>query len=684
VSQKYPHLLSPLKVGNTVFKNRLTAAPSRPHFIQGPEPYPADSAIAHFANKARNGAAVVTCTGLRSAQTMASYYQPQKWEHHPSDFNPERTWFMLGGHGAGYNAEDRRCQHYLAQMSEAIHFYGSKASMSIGAYVPPQYDVSTGIPTHAVYGDGATARVGEEIPAELLDGIADEYAHQAALLKECGFDMVFLHMSYRGGFLGRFLSPLTNRRADEFGGSLENRARFPLMVADRIKQRCGRDFLIEATMSGSDPEPGAKLLCETGLPDIPGLTLEDAVQYARMFTGHIDLLILKAPQIDHAHPTGFNPERTPFLYMAEAVKKSGAGIKVGTSGGYQDLDICEDIIASGKADFIAMARSWISNPDYGRLAYEGRGEDVVPCLRCNGCHVSSYFDPWSSTCAVNPVWGIEHRVDRLVSPPTEPKKVAVIGGGPAGMEAALVAAGRGHDVTLYEKSGALGGLLKTTDGVSFKWPQRDFKNYLVRQVGKNRNIKVHLNTEVTPEMLKKEKYDAVLAAVGSEPIVPDIPGVGGKNVVYAPNVYGREDALAKDVVVIGGGEVGVETGMHLAEKGHNVTLLEMTEMLARDAVPIHYYSMFREAWEKLPNFKPILRARATAIGPDGVTYQDAEGQEHTVKAGSVVIAVGMKARSDQALKFYGAGDRFSMIGDCTRAGNIQKVMRSAFSTASTI
>jgi 2,4-dienoyl-CoA reductase-like NADH-dependent reductase (Old Yellow Enzyme family)/thioredoxin reductase len=684
VSKKYQNLLSPIKVGNVVFKNRMTASPSKPHFIQGPEPYPTDSVITHFANKAKNGAALVTCTGIRPASAMASYYQPQKWEPHPSDFNPERTWFMLGGHGAGYDAYDGRCQNYLAQLSEAIHFYGSKASMGIGAYVPPQYDVSSGIPSIAVYGDGSASKVGEEIPVELLDGIADEYALQAALLKQCGFDMVFLHMSYRAGFLGRFLSPLTNRRTDQYGGSLENRARFPLMVADRIKEKCGKDFLIEASMSGCDPEPGTKFLCESGLPAIPGVTLEDAIKYAKMFTGHIDLLILKAPQIDHAHPTGFNPERTPFFYMAEAIKKSGAGIKVVTSGGYQDLDICEDIIASGKADFIAMARSWISNTDYGGLAYEGRGEDVVPCLRCNGCHVSSYFDPWSSTCAVNPTWGIEHRVDRLIKPPTRKKKVAVIGGGPAGMEVALVAADRGHQVTLYEKSGALGGLLKTADGVSFKWPQRDFKNYLVRQIGKNKNVKVRLNTEVNPEMLKKEKYDAVLAAVGSEPIVPDIPGGGGKNVVYAKDVYGHEAALAKDIVVIGGGEVGVETGMHLAEKGHNVTLLEMTDMLARDAVPIHYYSMFREAWEKLQNFKPILRARATAIGPGSVTYIDADGAEHTVKAGNVVIAVGMKPQHDLALKFYGAGDRFYMIGDCSGAGNVQKVMRSAFSTASTL
>jgi len=390
MSQKYQHLLSPLKIGNIVFKNRMGASPSRPHFIQGPEQYPTDALITHYANKARNGASYVTCGGAMSVteyvvRNLQTVYGPGKEplpvadSGHKTEAKPMQALGNLP-HSIGFDSADPNVQHYLCQLAETIHFYGAKASMAIMGIVPPQYDVSSGIPSHATYGDGSMRRTGIEIPAELLDGIADNFALQAALMKDMGFDMVFLHMSYRATILGRCLSPLTNKRKDKYGGSLENQARFPIMVADHIKQKCGKDFMIEASISGIENYPG-------------GLTLKDTVEYARMFAGHIDLLQVRASDIDPSHPTSFNPEHTPYLYLTEAIKKSGAKIAAVTIGGYTDLDDCEEAIASGKADFIGMARSWISNPNFGRLAYEGRGEDVVPCLRCNKCHKSSYADP---------------------------------------------------------------------------------------------------------------------------------------------------------------------------------------------------------------------------------------------------------------------------------------------------
>lgn len=644
---KYSNLLSPIKVGNVVLRNRIIATPCGPAFIQGPESWPTEGFITHYANKAKGGAAVVVCKGNSPILTLEL------------------------GHGSMLDIYSEPNQHYFAQMADAVHFYGAKASMLI---LPPMkmvhgYDASTGVDSEYVYGDGSVITQGKEAPVELLEKVADSYAQEALLAKGLGFDMCFIHMAYRLMFPGRFFSPISNRRTDEFGGSVENRTRFPLMICERIKKACGEDFLIEISISGEEQLPG-------------GVTIEDSMKFAKLAEGKVDLLQIRGTSIDPSQPTYLNLDETPHLKSAEAIRSVDTKVKVVLVGGAHDFDTCEEVIKKGKADFIGGARSWISDPDWGQKAYEGRNEDVVPCLRCNKCHQAKPND-WLSVCSVNPVWGLEHKIERMIAPPKEKKRVAVVGGGPAGMEAALIASQRGHDVTLYEKTGKLGGQLNAGDIPAFKWTVRNFKEYLIRQINKSK-IRVMFNTEATPEMLKRENYNVVLAALGADVVKPPIPGIENDHVFYAPDVLGKEESLKKDVVIIGGGEVGVETGLHLAQTGYTVTLLEMLDELAPDCVPIHFRTLFVEAWENQKGFSYILNARCTEIENDKVIYVDPRGKSREIRAGSVVVATGMKARTDLALKFYTTANCFHMIGDCNKVGSIQSAMRSAFSIASTL
>ena len=642
----YPHLLSPIRVGNHILKNRMITPPSKPHFIQGPEHYPS-TIIDHYAQRARNGAALITVDGTH--------------------LSPD-----CGPHMFAWDGTDPNVQHYMAQLADAIHFYGSKANGVIMAFAPRGYDVSAGVPTHYVVGDGSKPRYDcKEMTHEMIDDFIAECVRLAKVQKEAGFDGVYIHMAYRGVIPGRFLSPMTNKRTDEYGGSFENRIRFPLRLCREIKQACGRDFIIEASISGHDPDPS-------------GWTLEDSCRFAKAAQGCIDILQLRAPEIDPNHPTGFSLNPTPWLYMAEAVKASNPGILISTVAGYMDPRVNEEIIASGKADLISMARAFVSNPEYGKLVYEGRPQDIVPCIRCNKCHRSSDSDPWMSVCSVNPAWAMDHRLDKLIVKPERSRRVGIVGGGVSGMEAAIVCAERGHQVTIYEKTGKLGGLLNHADDVDFKWPLRDFKNFMVRKVSENPNITIKLNTTATVEQLNADANEVVLAAVGSEPISIPVPGIDGEQVVNAIDVYGREGELDENVVVIGGGDIGTETGLHLARLGHKVTVIEMKDMLAPESYRVHYYSMFMDACESEPNFTSLLECRVTKVTPEGVYYADKEGNEHLAACGSVVLAAGMRGKLDEAFAFSTAGKQFYAIGDCLKAGSVQKCMRSAYDIANTI
>ena len=651
---KYPLLLSPLDLGNGILlRNRIMAAPGTVTIGQGAENWPTEIIIQNYANKARSGAAVVCCKGRSSAINTD---------------NPHRS---------DLDIFDPRAQHYFAQMSDAVRSNGARASIALPTpyELVGDYDVSTGVPSEFVPGDGSYVKYGKEAPKDLLERISDFYAHEAATAKMLGFNGCYIHMAYRIMFPGRFLSPHSNIRTDEYGGCVENRVRFPLEICKKIKDACGKDFLIEVTCSGEEPEFN------------PGVTIEDTVRFAQLAEGLIDILQIRASEIDHSQNTYLDPRVVPHYEVTKKVatrlREVGCKTHVSMVGGCHDPAVMESLLEEGACDVISTSRSFIANTDFVRKIMEGREDDIVPCLRCNKCHQPKP-NFWRAACSVNPVHGIEHKVDHMYSAPSSPRRIAIIGGGPAGMEAAIVCADRGHKVTLYEKEAKLGGQLVAASVPYMKWTVKKFMDYMVHQVEK-RAIDVKLNTRVTKDSITAENYDVILCAVGAEPKHAGLPGEDNPRVLTAYDALLNPAAVTGDVVVIGDGEVAVETALHFAKNGHKALLLGKHDKLAANCTPVHFRSLFIEHWEAEPNFSFELNVKTNEI-LDGhiVRYTAADGTEKTVEAGTVLVAVGMKARHQEAVDLAGQSPFYMLLGDCEEADSIMSAMRNAYITAMTL
>jgi 2,4-dienoyl-CoA reductase-like NADH-dependent reductase (Old Yellow Enzyme family)/thioredoxin reductase len=636
MKRKFPTLFSPLKVGNLILKNRIISAPMTFPILTS-DGCLTPEAITFYELRAKGGAAVVTVSELIVHGATGKYYPVQ---------------VLMDAS----NAKDS-----LATAARAIKRHGAIPSMELshgGKYSLKNAEnpISYG-PSDEFEEETQIAR---EMPKETINKIIEAYGKAASLCKTAGFEMLLIHAGH-GWLLQQFLSPAANKRRDEYGGSLENRARLALEVIDKVRSVVGPGFPLELRMSA-----------EEYLDD--GYSFDEAIQFAKLVESNIDLLQVSTGahegSFDRTHPSAFM-ERGVNVHYAEEIKKN-VSVPVSTIGALNEPEMMEDIIVSGKADAVVMARALLADPYLPKKAFMGRDEEIVRCYRCFTC-MGERMTTGLRICSLNPVIGSEYEAN-FVRPTAKPKNVLIAGGGPGGMQAAITAAERGHNVILCEKMDKLGGALKAVRGIPFKKDLHRFittKALLMEKAG----VDVRMNTEVTPDLVESIKPDVLIISVGAEPIIPPLPGIDSPKVIIANELPDKNDRIGAKVVVLGGGLVGCETAVHLAQQGKDVTVIEMLHELCPDANP-RYRPLLLDQLEKLVTCK--TETQGIRITEQGLECRDQDDNEIAFDADTIICAVGQKPLTNAVEKLRNCAPEVIEIGDCVKPGHITEALFRAY------
>jgi 2,4-dienoyl-CoA reductase-like NADH-dependent reductase (Old Yellow Enzyme family)/thioredoxin reductase len=640
---KYPHLFEPIKLGDTIFKNRIFAAPTGFRDFTS-EDFITPDGFAYYERKALGGAASV-CVG----ETCVS-----------NEF---------GKHGDQHLVLDNpKAANSLGRLCNTVQRHGAVCSAELqhAGWAANRHWNEPG-PAYAPVEGEHDGRFVPAMPEEMIEATIEQWGRAAGFAKRVGFGMVTVHAGH-GWQLHQWMSPLTNTRADRWGGSLENRMRLPVAILQAIRKYVGPHYPVEVRISGSEAYGG-------------GYGIEEGVEFAKAFEPYIDLIHISTGNYDVdevftvTHPSMFLDEGVNVHYAA-AVKKH-VSIPVAAIGSLGDPAQMEEIIASGKADVVEMARALIADPDLPNKARRGREDEIRPCLRCLNCF-SVLLPTGFYTCSVNPEQGYDVELRSETTKP-EKQRVLIIGGGPAGMQAALTCAGRGHEVILCEKGPRLGGVLRCEAGVPFKWRVDAYLNYMERQIAKAA-IEVRLNTDVTPEYARAANADVVVAALGSKPAEPTIPGVTGKNVVGVAEAYADASIVGASAVILGGGLAGTELGIYLASLGKRVDVLEMLDHIGDGGNFLHVKALNLEIKKYGVNMN--FNTKAVRVTDTGVAAEDtATGTERIFTAETVVNALGTLPLHDEAKAFYGCAKQYHIIGDCRAAKNLERAVSNAFHVA---
>ena len=645
MKRHFPHLCSPITIGRVTFRNRMFSAPMGGTDITndgciGPK------STAFYELRGKGGAGAVTVS-----ECMV---------------HPETD----GSHAYHLDTSILNSLAAATYTADAIHRHGAVPSLELshsgmyaGTYMTDkskQHNMHQWGPSDTVRPDGVPVKA---LTTDMLSDIVASYGRVAGLAKRAGFGMIMIHGGH-GWLLNQFLSPYFNKRTDEYGGSLENRCRLAIEVLKSVREAVGPGFPIEIRMSGSELFEG-------------GYNLAEGVRIAQMIEPYVDIIHVSAGTYQRGfgdtHPSMFK-EHGCNVYLAAEIKKH-VSVPVATLGGLNDPQQMEEIIASGKADIVYMARALLADPFLPRKIMENRENEIVHCLRCFTCMAERAVTA-TRRCTVNPLIGREIEGNE-VSPAPVSKKVLVAGGGPGGLYAAYTAARRGHQVILCEKEAQLGGILKSEQAIPFKQEMYQLSQTYAL-FARNSGVEIRTSTEVTPEYVEKENPDALIIAVGSEPLVPPIKGLNGDNVVIVNDYYLEKEKVTDQVVVLGGGLAGCECAIHLGMEGKHVHLVEMRQELAPDANIRHRPLLLKEV-DKYVTVH--TGCKGLAVTDEGVLCETDTGEEILIPGTSVICALGQHSRTSLVNSLRDSAPYIAVIGDASKVSTITNAVYEGYHAA---